>query len=151
MTIPSRQRPLQTKQRRTGQFSGVQVMFAAILTIGLFLAIDFSGRITAGRPVQQAYEQVSAEIDTLRREQSALIRQRDYVRSDAYVSLWARTEGKLVLPGEILVIPVPSVANNAPTPEPSFAPQDVITAPPGPEPWLLWWALFFDGPPPELR
>jgi cell division protein FtsB len=151
MTIPSRQRPLQTKPRRTGQFSGVQVMFAAILTIGLFLAIDFSGRISAGQPVEQAYEQVSAEIDQLRREQSALIRQRDYVRSDAYVSLWARTEGKLVLPGETLVIPVPSAANVQPAPTPVFTPQDVITAPPGPEPWLLWWALFFDSPPPQLR
>ncbi|HYO87031.1 MAG TPA: hypothetical protein VER79_00180 [Candidatus Limnocylindrales bacterium] len=151
MTIPSRQRPLQTKPRRTGQFSGVQVMFAAILTIGLFLAIDFSGRISAGQPVERAYEQVSAEIDALRRDQAALIRQRDYVRSDAYVSLWARTEGKLVLPGETLVIPVPSVASSAPTPQPAFAPQDVITAPPGPDPWLLWWAMFFDSPPPQLR
>jgi cell division protein FtsB len=142
--------PAQTK-KRTGQFSGVQVLFAAILTIGLFLAIDFSGRISAGRPIQQAYEQVSTEIERLRREQAALSAQRDYVRSDAYVSLWARTDGKMVLPGERLVIPVPSSADIQPTPTPNFTPQEVMTSLPGPDPWLLWWQLFFDGPPPQMR
>ena len=143
-------RPQQTK-KRTGQFSGIQVLFAAILTIGLFLAIDFSGRISAGRPIQQAYEQVTSEIERLRREQEDLIAQRDYVRSDAYVSLWARTDGKMVLPGERLVIPVPANASIEPTAAPNFTPQEVITSPPGPDPWLLWWQLFFDGAPPSLR
>lgn len=125
----------------------MQVMFAAILTIGLFLAIDFSGRISSGQPIQQAYEQVSAEIDVLRRQQADLIDLRDYARSDDYVALWARTEGKMVLPGEALVIPVPAVDDSAPTPTPEFAPEGVVTTLPGPDPWQLWWSLFFDGPP----
>lgn len=151
MSQQSRPRPPVQIKKRTGQFSGVQVLFAAILTIGLFLAIDFSGRISAGRPIEQAYQQVSTEIARLDQEQADLIAQRDYVRSDAYVALWARTDGKMVLPGERLVIPVPSNAGIVPTPTPNFMPQEVITSLPGPDPWALWWGLFFDGPPPALR
>lgn len=150
MSQPSRSQPPAQIKKRTGQFSGVQVLFAAILTIGLFLTIDFSGRISAGRPIEQAYQQVGTEIARLRQEQANLVAQRDYVRSDDYVSLWARTDGKLILPGERLVIPVPSNADSAPVATPSFTPQEVITAPPGPDPWALWWGLFFDGPPPAL-
>ena len=138
-------------RRRTGQFSGVQVLFAAILSIGLFLAIDFSGRITASQPLQQAYENVRAEIEELRSEQAALIRERDYVRSDAYVAQWARSEGKLIQPGEVLVVPVPSgvIAEEIAAP---VIPLDTIrTTPPEPESWTLWWNLFFDSPPPSFE
>ncbi len=138
-------------RRRTGQFSGVQVLFAAILSIGLFLAIDFSGRITASQPLQQAYENVSAEIEDLRQEQAALIQERDYVRSDAYVAQWARSEGKLIQPGEILIVPVPSGVGIEETPSPQVSLADIRTSPPEPEPWTLWWNLFFDSPPPEMQ
>jgi cell division protein FtsB len=138
-------------RRRTGQFSGVQVMFAAILSIGLFLAIDFSGRITASQPLQQAYESVRAEIDELRSEQEALIRERDYVRSDAYVAQWARSEGKLIQSGEVLVVPVPSGAAVEES-APAVIPLETIrTTPPEPQGWTLWWNLFFDSPPPSFE
>jgi cell division protein FtsB len=138
--------------RRTGQFSGVQVMFAAILSIGLFLAIDFSGRITASQPLHEAYERVQQEIAVLEREQTALFEERDYVRSDAYVSIWARTEGRMILPGEVLVISVPAVegvAAEAIDVEPIT--ETVQTSAPPPPPWTIWWSLFFDSPPPITR
>ncbi|MBE2182704.1 MAG: hypothetical protein IAE89_04690 [Anaerolineae bacterium] len=138
--------------RKTGQFSGVQVLFAAIMAIGLFLAIDFSGRITSSQPLAEAHERVEGEIDQLRREQEGLIQQRDYVRSDAYVARWARSEGRMALPGELLVIPVPSRVEAA-----VQATQDPITNSPvvvpieAPDTWALWWRLFFDSPPPDFR
>jgi cell division protein FtsB len=137
-------------RRRTGQFSGVQVMFAAILSIGLFLAIDFSGRISNSQPLQQAYERVQAEIEQLRHEQEALITERDYVRSDAYVALWARSEGKMIQPGEVLIVPVPSGASVEITPTPQVSLTDIRTTAPEAESWTLWWNLFFDSPPPEF-
>src|SRR6185369_14522924 len=97
---------MSTKRKRTGQLSGTQVMFAAILAIGLLLAINFSSRIAAGQPLQDAYGKVNVEVAQLRKEQADLIREHDYVQSDAYVSQWARSEGKMVRDGEILVIPV---------------------------------------------
>ena len=141
--------PKRDKPKRTGQISGTQVMFAAILAIGLLLAINFSSRIAAGQPLQEAYEKVVSEVDVLRREQADLVKKHDYVQSDAYVSQWARSEGKMVRDGEILVIPVPAgaIAEVTPTAAPLI---DVQTTPPEPKSWQLWWSLFFDSAPPQI-
>lgn len=137
------------KRKRTGQLSGVQIMFAAILAIGLALAINLSSLINSARPLQEKFRQLSDEITRLEREQANLIVERDFARSDAYVESWARNEGKMVRPGDVLVIPVPSGLNLEPTPVPEFS-VAVETTPPEPEAWMLWWALFFDTPPPNL-
>ena len=144
------QQPPKT-QRRRDQLSSMQMMFAAILAIGLLLAINFSSRIAAGQPLQQLHAQVEDEIEQLEREQAALIAERDFVRSDAYVDQWARDEGKMVRAGEHLVIPVPSA--NTPRQDEAAVRQLVVpveTTPPGPEPWQVWWALFFDSPSPDF-
>ena len=136
-------------QRRTGQLSSVQVMFSAILAVGLLLAINFSSRIAAGQPLQETYDQVVQEVEDLRAEQADLVVERDYVRSDAYVERWARDEGKMVRGGEVLVIPVPAGVSAEPTP--SFqADVPIETSPPEPESWEVWWGLFFDSEPPEI-
>jgi len=124
-------------------------MFAAILAIGLILAINFSSRIAASQPLEDAYRRVQNEIEQLRQEQARLIEERDYARSDAYVESWARDEGKMVRAGEVLIIPVPSGINVEPAASSSPA-VPIETAPPEPENWTLWWALFFDGVPPQF-
>jgi cell division protein FtsB len=136
-------------RKRREQLTSVQVLFAAILAIGLALAISLSSRILAGQPLEEAYDRVLDEIDQLKREQAALIAERDYVRSDAYVEQWARDEGKMIREGEFLVIPVTSgiTDETVPTPETAF---NVETTLPEPEAWRLWWSLFFDSPPPDF-
>lgn len=124
-------------------------MFAMILGLGLLLAINFSTRITDSQPLQDEYDQIQAEIDALEREQEDLIELRDFVRSDQYVEAWARDQGKMVRPNEVLVIPVPSGQVIQATATPAFS-ADIQTAPPTPESWELWWALFFDDAPPEF-
>ncbi len=142
-------RDTRPKRRRTGQLSGLQVMFAAILAIGLILGLNFTSLITAGRPLQELYGSVSQEIERLEAEQAELLVERDYARSDAYVESWARDEGKMVRPGDVLVIPVPSDVVVEATPEP-LPNINVETTPPEPENWTLWWRLFFDTPPPRF-
>ncbi|MEO8393480.1 MAG: hypothetical protein ABI700_10865 [Chloroflexota bacterium] len=139
------------KRKRSGQISGVQVMFAAILGIGLILAINFSARITAGQPLQAAYARVATEIASLKDQQAQLTTQRNYVLSDAYVEQWAHSDGKMVRPGEVLVVPVPSGADAAATAEPQVSLEDVHTTPDQTQPWVLWWQIFFDSPPPNLQ
>ncbi len=125
-------------------------MFAAILAVGLLLAINFSSRITASQPLQDAYNRAVTEIDQLRREQADLIAERDYVQSDAFVEQWARDEGKMVRPGEVLVIPVP-LESGLPQPEASSEQSvPVVTTLRKAEPWQVWWALFFDSDAPDL-
>ena len=137
------------RERRSGStLSSVQVMFAMILGLGLLLVINFSSRITESQPLQDEYDSIQAEIAGLEVEQQSLIDLRDYVRSDSYVEQWARDNGKMVRPNEILVIPVPSGIEAQPTPTPQLS-ADVQTAPP-PAPYELWWSLFFDGEPPDF-
>lgn len=137
-----------TDRKRTGQLSGLQIMFAAILAIGLILGLNFTSLVAAGQPLRQLYQQVTGEIDRLENEQSDLIKERDYVQSDSYVEAWARDEGKMVRPGEVLIVPVPSTSSlqATPVPQPEVLPQ---TTPPQAENWQLWWSLFFDSPPPS--
>jgi cell division protein FtsB len=136
------------RKRPSRPFS-VQVMFTAILAIALILAINFSSRIAATQPLQQTYDEVTDEIARLRQEQAELIIERDYVRGDAYVEQWARDEGKLVRPGEVLIVPVPSSEDVAVTEdEAQFI--EVETSPPPPAAWMVWWELFFDSPPPDF-
>ncbi|MFN8374269.1 MAG: septum formation initiator family protein [Anaerolineae bacterium] len=140
-------------RKAKGQLSGLQVMFATMLAISLILAINFTSRIAANQPLQEALDRVQAEISQLRLEQSDLIDERDYVQSDAYVEAWARSDGRMVRPGEVLIVPMPVGGSvTAPTPsENDTAPFTPIeTTPPQPEPWQLWWALFFDVPPPDF-
>ena len=137
------------ERKRTGQLSGLQIMVAAILAIGLILGLNFTTLIASGQPLQELYQQVNGEIDKLQQEQASLIQERDFAESDAFVAQWARSEGKMVMPGEVLVIPVPSggQAEATPAPEPTV---EIETRPPEPEPWQVWWAMFFDSPPPKL-
>jgi cell division protein FtsB len=122
-------------------------MFAVILAVGLMLAINFSSRILADRDLQQVQNSVRQEIELLKREQADLTEQLGYVQSDAYVENWARSEGKMIKEGEILIFPQPSSLTVSTTPPPENLAQ-VETALPDQTPWVLWWQLFFDTPPP---
>ncbi len=138
-----------SERRRTAQLSGLQIMFAAILAIGLILGLNFTSLIASGQPLQELHQQVNSEIERLQQDQAALIQERDFAESDAYVAQWARSEGKMVLPGEVLVVPVPSgvQVQAVPVAEPTVA---IETRPPEPEPWQIWWAMFFDSAPPKF-
>lgn len=137
------EKPKRQERKRTSQLSGLQIMFAAILAIGLILGLNFTRLFSAGQPLQQTYNQLTSEITQLEKDQADLTRERDYVQSDDYVESWARDEGKMVLPGEHLVIPVGSQSASEVTPEP-VQQAAVQTTPPDPPKWQLWWALFFD-------
>lgn len=142
----------QSKQNDIGlQLSGVQITFAMIIAFGLILAINFSSRIAAGQPLQEAYREVEAEVEQLQAEQATLTAQRDYSQSDAYVEQWARGEGKMIRDGETLVVPVPAGdAPNAGEPTPPPTPSIPFeNSNPQPENWMVWWSLFFDTSPPR--
>ncbi|MCL4254107.1 MAG: hypothetical protein KJ043_10040, partial [Anaerolineae bacterium] len=92
---------------------------------------------------------VENEIEFLRQEQATLIAEKAYAESPAYVQQWARADGKMIRPGEILVVPISVGLPPTPTPIPPIF-EDVQTSPEGPQNWELWWALMFDSPPPDL-
>ena len=126
--------------------TSVQLMLAVVLTLGLVLLLNFSGRIKLDRDLSRIHADVVREIDKLLAEQQASLAQLEYVKSDAYVEFWARDEGKMVRDGEVLILPKRLGGDALPAqPRPLFAFE---TTAPEPENWQLWWALFFDAPPP---
>ncbi len=135
--------------RRIRQLSGVQIVFAVILTVALMLAVSFSGRITASRELNRIHDKIVQEIDLLKTEQSELLARLEYVNSDAFVEAWARSEGKMIRENEVLIIPKPSTTllQTVVTPE---ANVPIQTSLPEPEKWELWWQLFFDNEPPDF-
>ncbi|MEL6404626.1 MAG: hypothetical protein AAFV98_06095 [Chloroflexota bacterium] len=147
------QRAIQRKNRTGRQLSSTQVVFAVILAIAMMLAVQFSARIADERTLNAIQDTVEDEIALLRAEQTDLIDELDFVQSDAYVEEWAREEQRMVRDNMVLVIPVPA-SSLAPRPIDDVtsvpAGSVVETTLPEPEPWELWWALFFDSPPPTV-
>ncbi|MBC8170426.1 MAG: hypothetical protein H7X77_02095 [Anaerolineae bacterium] len=139
-----------TPQRSTGQLSGVQIMFAVILAVGLLLAINFSSRIAESQTLFNAYDRVIVEKQTLEAEYTLLLTESAYVQSDAYVEQWARDRGKMIRSGEVLIVPVPANMAATPTPITEAASLQFDDGIPEPEPWQLWWSLFFDSSPPQF-
>jgi hypothetical protein len=144
-TPPPSSRP---PRRQPQQITSLQIVFALILSIGLLLVINFSGRIARGQQMEIERKKLQATIDVLEAQKIELQKEYSYAASDASVEYWAHTQGKMVRDGEVLVIPVPAGITE-PTPVP---PAPVLIATPIPEPetpnWRLWWNLFFDGDPP---
>lgn len=140
-------RPVRRRGRQT--LSSLQIVFALILSIGLLLVINFSGRIARGQQMEAERRRLQATIDVLEFHREELLRERNYASNDVSIEDWAHREGKMVREGEILIIPIPGGLVE-PTPTPT--PQALIVAPPTPKPeqasWNLWWNLFFDGPAP---
>ena len=132
------------------RLTSVQVMLAVALAFGLALTLNFSGRIKLDRDLGRIHARFAAEIEALLDEQQRLIEELSYVKSDAYVEYWARDEGKMIREGEILIMPKSGGAQTAAAPS-TVRLVEFRTTAPEPENWELWWALFFDGPPPKLN
>jgi hypothetical protein len=133
------------RRRSRQQVSGIQIVFASILAIGLLLTINFSGRIRRGQQIEEVRRSIESTLAVLSTDQAQLIEERNYAASDAAVIEWAHREGKMIREGEILVIPVP--AGEVPTPTPQATPIPLATPTPIPIS-RLWWDLFFDSEPP---
>jgi hypothetical protein len=120
-----------------------QILIVVGIVAGLLIVLDFSQRLATAQRLRGAADQVATEVAQLEYENTMLQTQVAYATTDAAVIEWAHEHGKLVQPGEVLVVPV------VPTPEPTPQP----TPPPAPAPpptWALWWNLFFDTSPPAL-
>lgn len=140
--------PLKHLPSPKNQLSSLQIVFGSILAISLLLAINFSGRIAAGQRIDGELHALESTINAEQITATALKAELNYVSHDAYVEQWARQEGKMLKPGELLIKPVPGKQ-----PTPLVPTPFLITVNNQPHPdtqnWQLWWELFFDSPPPN--
>lgn len=132
---------------RKQQISGIQIVFASILSIGLLLTINFSARIRRGQQIEEVRSRIEATISVLSTEQANLMEERDYASSDLAVIEWAHRDGKMIREGEVLVIPVQPANAQIATPTIAATPIPFVTPTEAPI-WHLWWKLFSDSAPP---
>jgi cell division protein FtsB len=121
--------------------SGTQFVAIVVLTIAVFLIVDFGRRTTAGYYVSQAEQRLLTEIQAELDRRAELMAHRDYVASDAYVEEWAREQAHMIRPGDqpfFLITPespqgrVDLIQSIKPQPSSESYPN-----------WYRWWLLFF--------
>ncbi len=126
-TAPSRRPPLTL----------TQVLILVGVVVGLLIMLDFNRRLAEAQRLVDSATQVGRQVALLETEHAVLETQVAYATTDKAVIDWAHENGKLVQPGEVLVVPV------LPTPPPT--PVPLPTPPPAPAPaYTLWWSLFFE-------
>jgi cell division protein FtsB len=134
------------KKKRGPQFPLTQFIAIVVITISLFLVVDFARRTAATYKIRAEATRLEEEVTAARTRHQALQARLSYVQSDAYVEEIARTQLKWTREGETAVVVMATPQpETSPPPESqsesakSFVPQS---------PWHAWWFLFFDGPPP---
>jgi hypothetical protein len=100
------------------------------------VVVDFGQRLGASQRLTEERNRAGTEVAALETEQGALRTQVAYATTDAAVVQWALEHGRMVRPGEQLVVPIIPTA----PPTPVAAP---IALPPPPPNWMLWWRMFF--------
>ena len=107
-----------------------------LLVIGAFLAFQVGRQVYASWSINQEAERFRAEIAALELQNAELVRELEYLQSDAYISAEARRLLNLGRPGERVLI-IPPGSEVAP---PASASEKLHAAPP---PFQQWMELFF--------
>jgi cell division protein FtsB len=129
------------KPKKPSLISGTQFVAIVVLTIAIFLIVDFGRRTTAGYYVSQSEQRLLNEIEAELTRRAELTARRDYVLTDEYVEEWAREQAHMIRPGDRPLFLV--------TPESPGALVELIQStesypPAEPLPnWYQWWLLFF--------
>jgi len=118
----------------------LQLLALVGVGVGLLIAFNLNRQLAESQRLRDAADVAATEAAQLRAENAALQTQVAYATTDAAVIEWAHENGKLVQPGEVLVVPV------MPTAEPTPAPPPPALPPPPPN-WQLWWNLFLHAEP----
>jgi cell division protein FtsB len=127
--------------------TGMQGVAIVVLTIVVFLVVDFGRRTATGYYVSQAEKQLRADIEAQVQLKQELEERRESISTDAYVEQWAREDAQMVRPGDRPIILVtPDTPITAPSAEPAAVEADEAPVPN----WYPWWRLFFDTEPGKL-
>ena len=143
----------QRLQQRKQYLASLQLMFTVALAMGMLLAFQFAKRIADSRPLHKEFEQTRAEVSKLEIERSELRDELAFIQSDDFVEIWARTEARMLLPGDIFVFtisPETEAITESP-PESETTRNERIKSVPrvideASSNWQLWRQLFFDDP-----
>jgi len=133
------------KGKKRPVVSSRQFIAIIVATMALFMAVDFGRRVAAIYRLQREKARLEQEIAQEKARQEELEAYKGFVQSDEFVEQWARTEGRMVKPGETAVVPIPART----PPPPAEPPPKEGRAAEGAH-WREWWELLFGRPPSRL-
>jgi cell division protein FtsB len=124
--------------------AGILVVF--IILAGLGWA--FSQQVRLSQRLGEEVERLEQAVATQEAWSAYLTATLEYVQTDAYVEQWAREEGKMAQPGEVVLIPVVRAGRTESPAAPTADSEAESPAVPEERPfWMVWWEAIF-GPRP---
>ena len=107
-------------------------LIAGAILVFLLVFGELWRRISQAADLRGLERQIGAQVTQLARESNRMGTLIAGAQSDEAVAEWARNEGKLILPGEVLIQPIAPTAQSA-TPEPAEDPAGTLPN------WRVWW------------
>ncbi len=133
-----------TKKRQQGLISWGRIVAVMVITIALFLAIDFGRRAIDAYRLSRAVAALEEEVAAMRAENEALKERLEHVSTDAYIEEAAREKLRWVASGDTAVIVLSSEDKEAsvttPVPSQGILQGEGMVEKPN---WQKWLDLFF--------
>jgi cell division protein FtsB len=115
-----------------------KLLVAGAILVFLLVFGELWRRISQAAELRDLEHQIGGQVTQVAKESDRMATLIANAQSDEAVAEWARNEGKMVLPGEVLVQPIAPTAQSA-TPEPS---NDSTGTVPNWRVWLEWlWGV----------
>jgi cell division protein FtsB len=119
------------------RFNSKRLMAGGIIVLFIFMMMGLNARLSELFRLSAQRDSMATQVSNLDATTENLRTKIAYATSVAAVEDWARDEGHLVRPGDVLIIPLsPNGATVVPSVQPTPTPV-VITN------WQVWSALFF--------
>ena len=133
-----------TRKRQQGLISWGRIVAVVVVTIALFLAVDFGRRAIDSYRLSRAVAALEEEVAAMRAKNETLKERLEYVSTDAYIEETAREKLRWVEPGDTAVILLSSEDKEPPvtSPVPSHGilqGEEVMEKPN----WQRWLDLLF--------
>lgn len=133
---------LENKSPKNTEIPVAQFIAVLVLSISIFLIVDFGRRAATGYRVRREEQKLQAQLEALNETNKALESRRAYVETDLYVAEVARNEFKWSTPDETVIVilatpeaaPLSSFRNNQNVPS-NVDSEDT--------PFNAWLTLFF--------
>lgn len=114
-----------------------RILGAAAILVLVLVMMNLNSRLSEYFRLDSERDKLATQVGDLYVTRAAMDTLVAYATSDQAVEDWARDEGHMAMPGDIVVIQITSA-------EQAQTPMVVETPTPRPvENWEVWWALFF--------
>jgi cell division protein FtsB len=125
--------------RKRSSVSVTQFVALVVATIALSLIVDLGHKVAVYRHLQREEARLEQEIGFEEERRDYLGGLQEQVQTEKFLDDWARREGKMVKPGETLIVPRFEAAPLAPLIHSQQESQSSEESH-----WQEWWKLFFD-------